>query len=68
LNLNGYTSDAAMLLSRLGYSHNAEGMLLIQPIIMEMTKVYERDSENGKSKTDAIEKVLKKYTEEHNVT
>ena len=63
MNLNSFTADAAMLLSRLGYNPNEIGLLLTQPIVQEMTTMYNKESKNGFNKRDVIQKVLDKYTD-----
>ena len=61
LNQNTLTADASMLLSRLGYSPLEIGLLMSQPIIMDITQQYFRDSRNGVGKDTIIENVLEKY-------
>jgi hypothetical protein len=62
LNQNTFTADATMLLSRLGYNPIEIGLLMRQPIIMEITKTYFRESRKGKSKTAIIKEVISKYS------
>ena len=61
LNLNVYTADAAMLLVRLGYTTEEVGMLLNQPSIIEVVNIYNRNVNNGLSKTDAVYKIKQMY-------
>lgn len=61
LNQNTFTADATMLLSRLGYNPIEIGLLMRQPIVMDITKTYFRESRNGKSKATIIEEVISKY-------
>jgi hypothetical protein len=61
LNQNTFTADASMLLSRLGYSPLEIGLLMSQPIVMEITQQYFRESRNGVGKDTIIENILKKY-------
>lgn len=65
-NQNPLTGDLTMLLSRLGYNPVEIAILMRQPIVMEITKKYFRESREGKSKEAVIEEVLKatkKYSE-----
>lgn len=68
LNFNEFTMNNIMLLARLGHDHNTIGALMTQPIIKEMTDLYEKISRQGKSKTDAIDMILNKYEKEYGVT
>lgn len=61
MNLNTFTADASMLLSRLGYTPNEIGMLLSQPIVQKMTELYFRENKNGMSKEDIIDKIMTEY-------
>lgn len=61
LNQNTFTADATMLLSRLGYSPLEVGLLMMQPIVQEITNTYFRESREGKSKETIINKILAKY-------
>ena len=63
MNLNAFTADGAMLLSRLGYTPNEIGLLLTQPIVQDMVNLYNKESKNGFNKRDVIDKVLKDYTD-----
>lgn len=63
LNQNAFTADASMLLSRLGYNPIEIGLLMMQPIIQEITQAYFRESREGKSKNIIIDDVLDKYRE-----
>lgn len=57
-NQNTFTGDASMLLSRLGYNPTEIAILMRQPIVMEMTKRFFRESKDGKSKDAVIDEVL----------
>lgn len=61
LNQNTFTADASMLLSRLGYNPIEIGLLMMQPIVQEITQTYFRESREGKSKDTIINEVLDKY-------
>ena len=61
INQNLFTSDASMLLSRLGYTPIEIGLLMSQPIVKNMTVYYFRNYRNGVSKDTAIKDVLSKY-------
>lgn len=63
LNQNTFTADASMLLSRLGYNPIEIGLLMMQPIVQEITQTYFRESREGKSKDTIIDEVLDKYRE-----
>lgn len=63
LNQNTFTADASMLLSRLGYNPLEIGLLMMQPIVQEITNTYFRESREGKSKDTIIDEVLGKYKE-----
>ena len=47
MNINTTTVDAAMVLIRLGFSPQTVGYLMSQPIIEEVTEIYERRSNTG---------------------
>lgn len=57
-NQNTFTGDASMLLSRLGYNPTEIAILMRQPIVMEITRKYFRESREGKSKNSIIKEVL----------
>lgn len=61
LNQNTFTADASMLLSRLGYNPIEIGLLMMQPIVQEITQTYFRESREGKGKDTIIDEVLGKY-------
>ncbi len=61
INQNTFTADASMLLSRLGYNPIEIGLLMAQPIIMDITQAYFRESREGKDKDTVINEVLKEY-------
>lgn len=63
LNQNTFTADASMLLSRLGYNPIEIGLLMMQPIVQEITQTYFRESREGKGKATIIDEVLDKYKE-----
>lgn len=63
LNQNAFTADATMLLSRLGYNPIEIGLLMMQPIVQEITQTYFRESREGKGKDAIIDEVLNKYRE-----
>lgn len=63
LNQNTLTADASMLLSRLGYNPIEIGLLMMQPIVQEVTQTYFRESREGKGKATIIDEVLNKYIE-----
>lgn len=57
-NQNTFTGDASMLLSRLGYNPTEIAILMRQPIVMEMTRKFFRDSRDSKSEDTVIREVL----------
>lgn len=61
INQNTFTADASMLLSRLGYNPVEIGLLMAQPIIMDITQAYFRESREGKGKDTVIDEVLVEY-------
>ena len=61
INQNTFTADASMLLSRLGYNPIEIGLLMAQPIIMDITQAYFRESREGKDKDTVIDEVLGEY-------
>ena len=61
INQNTFTADASMLLSRLGYNPVEIGLLMAQPIIMDITQTYFRESREGKGKDTVIDEVLVEY-------
>lgn len=63
LNQNTFTADASMLLSRLGYNPIEIGLLMMQPVVQEITQTYFRESREGKGKDTIIDEVLDKYKE-----
>ena len=63
LNQNTFTADTTMLLSRLGYNPIEIGLLMMQPIVQEITQTYFRESREGKGKDTIIDEVLNKYKE-----
>lgn len=61
INQNTFTADASMLLSRLGYNPIEIGLLMTQPIVMDITQTYFRESREGKNKGTVIDEVLVEY-------
>lgn len=61
LNQNTFTADASMLLSRLGYNPIEIGLLMMQPIVQEITQTYFRENREGKDQDTIINEVLDKY-------
>lgn len=61
INQNTFTADASMLLSRLGYNPVEIGLLMAQPIIMDITQAYFRESREGKGKGTVIDEILVEY-------
>lgn len=61
LNQNTFTADASMLLSRLGYNPIEIGLLMMQPIVQEITQTYFRENREGKDQDTIINEVLGKY-------
>lgn len=61
INQNTFTADASMLLSRLGYNPIEIGLLMTQPIVMDITQTYFRESREGKNKDTVIDEVLVEY-------
>ena len=68
LNQNMFTADASMLLSRLGYNSTEIGLLMMQPIIQEITRTYFRESRKGKDGNTIIEEILRKYKEKASIS
>ena len=61
INQNTFTADASMLLSRLGYNPIEIGLLMAQPIVMDITQTYFRESREGKGKGTVIDEILAEY-------
>lgn len=61
INQNTFTADASMLLSRLGYNPVEIGLLMAQPIIIDITQTYFRESREGKGKDTVINEILIEY-------
>lgn len=57
-NQNTFTGDASMLLSRLGYTPTEIAILMRQPVVMEITRKFFRDSRDGKSRDTIIDEVI----------
>lgn len=68
LQLDTFTADSAMLLSRLGYSPLEIGLLLNQPIIKEIIQTISRERRNGKDVNTIIDKVISKYSDKAKLT
>lgn len=66
LNQNSVTVDASMLLARLGYNVLEIGLLMNQPIIMDIVKEYSRDKTNLDLES-VIEIVLEDYMKKASV-
>ena len=62
LNQNTLTADASMLLSRLGYNALEIGLLMNQPIVLEITQTYFRENREGKDKNTIIDEILREYS------
>lgn len=61
INQNTFTADASMLLSRLGYNPIEIGLLMKQPIIMDITQSYFKNKRSGKDKNTIIDEILIEY-------
>lgn len=61
INQNTFTADASMLLSRLGYNPVEIGLLMAQPIIMDITQTYFREVREDKGKDTIIDELLSEY-------
>lgn len=61
INQNTFTADASMLLSRLGYNPVEIGLLMAQPIIIDIIQTYFRESREGKGKDTVINEILIEY-------
>lgn len=61
INQNVFTAEASMLLSRLGYNPIEIGLLMTQPIIIDITQAYFRESREGKDVDTIINEILIKY-------
>ena len=57
LNQNTFTSDASMLLSRLGYSAFQVSLIMNQPIVREMADEYIRASRTGEGRMDVVNRI-----------
>lgn len=56
LNQNTFTADASTLLSRLGYNPIEIGLLMMQPIVQEITQTYLERVEKAKVKIPSLMK------------
>lgn len=63
LNQNTFTANASMLLSRLGYNPIVIGLLMQQPIVVDITKSYMINSRLGKSSSTIMKEVIDEYRE-----
>lgn len=61
LNQNALTADASMLLSRSGYTPIEIGLLMTQPIVLEITNNYFKQVRNGINRDTIIENIIKEY-------
>ncbi len=61
LNQNVFTINVSILLSRLGYNPIEIGILLRQPIIMDVTDRYFKNEAKGDSASKAISDIAKEY-------
>lgn len=61
INQNTFTADASMLLSRLGYNPVEIGLLMAQPIVIDITQTYFRENREGKGKDTVIDEILMEY-------
>lgn len=68
LNQNIFTADASMLLSRLGYNSLEIGLLMNQPIIVEITQAFFREGREGKGKDTIIGDILENYKKKAEIT
>lgn len=67
MNINTFTANVAMLLSRLGYNPIEIGLLLAQPIVKEITQTYFIEVRQGKSQDIIIDEILEKYQKKADV-
>lgn len=68
LNQNTFTADASMLLSRLGYSPMEIGLLMNQPIVLDLTRTYFRESRSGKNEDAVFNEVINRWKERAGLT
>ena len=61
LNQNLFTADASMLLSRAGYDPIEIGLIMSQPIVLDITSTYFKERRDGKGKDAIIDDVIDKY-------
>lgn len=61
LNQNLFTADASMLLARLGHNPLEIGLLMMQPVVKEMTDTYFKQRKSGKTKDTIVDEVIEKY-------
>lgn len=62
MNLNPFTSDVSMLLSRLGYDPFEVALVLNQPIVKEMTDRYNMNARLGADKKLIVADVVKEWS------
>ena len=68
INQNSFTADASMLLSRAGYNPIEIGLLMTQPIIMDIVQNYFRNLKEYKGKDVVIDEIINKYKEKAALT
>lgn len=68
INQNSFTADATMLLSRSGYTPIEIGLLMTQPIIMDIVQNYFRNLKEYKGKDVVIDETINKYKEKAALT
>lgn len=68
LNINMFTINTVMLMSRMGIRPDTISLFLNQPIIKEITKEYARESKKYKSAKEVINNVITRYSESIGLT
>lgn len=66
MNLNPFTADVAMLLSRLGYDPFEVSLVLNQPIVHDMVARYNQNVRMGADKKLVVNEVLREWAKEAN--
>lgn len=61
LNQNTFTADASMMLSRLGYTPLEISVFMNQPVVLEITHKFFRETRDGKTKNEIFDEVLEGY-------
>lgn len=61
LNFNAFTSNSVMALLRLGYDMDTIALLMNQPVIIEMSNRFMRDSKSGKRADVVIKETIRDY-------